>query len=202
MGENSIGAAVGRKSIVKGIKGNWITLAEYKQNEYNKWIVDFVKTEQIDGERIKEDTYYTLYNHEFTEVQIIDNVKTIILKRKNTVIHGLYFDSLEPCYVVEKDGIYSHGATIKEAKESLIYKLSDRDTSKYKDYTLDTVITFEEAIKMYRCITGACEGGTRNFVENILPSKGKKKKKYTISEVIQLTEGQYNNDKLKEFFNT
>ena len=50
---------------------------------------------------------------------------------------------------------------------------------------------------MYRCITGACEGGTRHFVENILQNK---KEKYTIKEVIEETTGQYNNEKLKEFF--
>ena len=177
--------------------GSWITLAEYKEDEKGNWAVDFVKTEQIDGERIKEDTYYTLYNHEFVEVQIIDDVKTIILNRKKNVLKGLFLDSLNPCYVVEKDGIYSHGATLKEAKDSLIYKISNRDTSMYKDYSLDTVVTFEEGIKMYRVITGACEAGTRNFVEGL----AKKKKKYTVQEIITATKGQYGNETFKEFFN-
>ena len=87
-------------------------------------------------------------------------------------------------------------AYVKEAKESLIYKITDRDKSDYEDYTLDTEVTHEEAIKMYRVITGACEAGTRHFVENVL---AKKKEKYTVKEIIKLTEGKYGNETLKEF---
>ena len=63
------------------------------------------------------------------------------MNRKKNVLKGLFLDSLNPCYVVEKDGIYSHGATLKEAKDSLIYKISNRDTSMYEYYTFDTVVT-------------------------------------------------------------
>ena len=195
-GNNAVISAIGLKSIAKGKIGSWITLAEYKRDENDNWVVDFVKTEYIDGNNIKEDTYYTLYNHEFMKVEILDEVKTIILNRKKNVIKGLYLDSLNPCYVVEKDGIFSHGDTLKEAKESLIYKISNRDTSMYKDYTLDSVVTFEEAIKMYRVITGACEAGTRNFVQGLT----KKKKKYTVKEVIDITQGQYGNKTFSGFF--
>ena len=194
-GKNSVIASIGFKDIVKAKKSSWITIAEYKQNNYS-WVVDFVKTKQVDGETIKEDTYYTLYDHQFVEVQIIDGIKTIILQRKKNVIKGLFLNDLRPCYVVEKDGVYAHGATLKEAKESLIYKITDRDKSDYEDYTLDTEVTHEEAIKMYRVITGACEAGTRHFVENVLAEK---KEKYTVKEIIKLTEGQYGNETLKEF---
>ena len=197
IGTKAVISGIGFKSIAKGKIGSWITLAEYKKDEKKNWVIDFVKTEQIDGEKIKEDTYYTLYNHEFAEVQIIDDVKTIILNHKKNVIKGVFLDSLNPCYVVEKDGVYSHGRTLKEAKDSLIYKISNRDNSMYEDYTLDTVVTFEEGIKMYRVITGACEAGTRNFVEGL----AKKKKKYTVGEIITATEGQYGNETFKEFFN-
>nr|DAH54525.1 MAG TPA: hypothetical protein [Caudoviricetes sp.] len=195
-GSNSVVAGIGLKSIAKATKGSWITLAEYKPDDEGNCIVDFVKTEQVDGKTIKENTYYTLYNHQFVEVQIIDDIETIILQRKKNVMKGLFLGSLIPCYVVEKDGVYAHGATLKEAKESLIYKITDRNKSDYEDYTLDTEVTHEEAIKMYRVITGACEMGTRNFVENVLT---KKKKKYTVREVIKLTKGQYGNETLKEF---
>ena len=92
--------------------------------------------------------------------------------------------------------MYSHGSTLKEAKDSLIYKISNRDTSMYESYTLETVVTFEEAIKMYRVVTGACEAGTRNFIEHL----NKKKKKYTVAEIIKETAEQYGNETFKEFF--
>ena len=197
-GNLAVVSGIGFKSIAKAKKGSWITLAEYKLNENDNWVVDFVKTEQVDGERIKEDTFYTLYNHEFTEVQIIDEIRTIVLNRKKNVIKGLYLDNLNSCFVVEKDGVFSHGKTIKEAKDSLLYKISNRDTSMYEDYTLNTKVKFEEAVKMYRCITGACEAGTRHFVENVLTNK---KKSYTIQEIIDATQGQYGSETFRDFFN-
>ena len=62
-GELAVVSGIGLKTITKAKKGSWITLVEYKQNENNNWVVDFVKTEQVDGEKIKEDTFYTLYPH-------------------------------------------------------------------------------------------------------------------------------------------
>ena len=100
-------------------------------------------------------------------------------------------------YCIEVDGVYSHGDTVEEAKDSLKFKISDRDTSMYNDYTLDTEVTFAEGIQMYRKITGACELGTRHFVNHILSEK---KDKYKVKEIIKLTKGQYNHEKLVEFF--
>ena len=48
--------------MVKARKGSWVTLAEWKDN-----IPICVKTEFVDGERIKEDTWYRLVNGEFVE---------------------------------------------------------------------------------------------------------------------------------------
>jgi len=48
--------------MIKGIKGSWITLAEYKDNK-----PICVKSIQIDGEVIKENTWYKLINSEFIE---------------------------------------------------------------------------------------------------------------------------------------
>ncbi len=126
-----------------------------------------------------------------------DGILAKILEYKKNVYKIQICGQTKISFCIEKDGIFSHGDTIKQAKESLIYKISNRDTSKYKNYTLDTIVTFEEAIQMYRCITGACEAGTKHFVENVLKVK---KKKYTIKEVIELTKGQYNNALLIEFF--
>ena len=59
----------GHNSTVKAKKGSWITLAEWTVDEKdNIWKPICVKTEFVDGERIKEDTFYKLTNGEFTEV--------------------------------------------------------------------------------------------------------------------------------------
>ena len=99
-------------------------------------------------------------------------------------------------FCVEADGVFAHGDTIKQAQEALIYKISDRDTSKYEGWTLDKKITKREAIKSYMAITGACSQGTKHFVE----SMGKAKSKYTVKEIIKLTKDQYGNETYRKFF--
>ena len=98
-------------------------------------------------------------------------------------------------YVVHDGEAYAHGETLKEAKADLLYKRTSKDLSEYKELTIDSKLTLEECIKMYRSITGACSLGTKEFC-----SKRKLKKAYTVREVIEITDGAYGNDKLKEFF--
>nr|DAX66397.1 MAG TPA: hypothetical protein [Caudoviricetes sp.] len=67
-GEHSVVMAAGHNSIVKAKIGSWITLAEWKKND-GVWVPICVKTEKVDGERIKSDTFYKLVNGEFKEVE-------------------------------------------------------------------------------------------------------------------------------------
>ena len=68
-GNDSVGAAVGIGSVIKGAVGNWITLAEWVyDNDKQRYIPVCVKSAQIDGEIIKADTWYKLSGGEFIEV--------------------------------------------------------------------------------------------------------------------------------------
>ena len=64
-GENSIACALGSNSAAKGALGCWLCLAEYDSD----WNVTGGQFVQVDGEKIKADTYYTLKNGEFVEVE-------------------------------------------------------------------------------------------------------------------------------------
>ena len=67
-GEDSVIMCAGRDSAVKAKKGSWITLAEwYIDEETIQMKPKYVKTEYVDGERIKEDTWYKLVDGEFVE---------------------------------------------------------------------------------------------------------------------------------------
>ena len=56
----------GNNSCVSAKIGSWVTLAEWKyDDEKNRYIPVCVKTEFVDGEKIKEDVLYTLINGEF-----------------------------------------------------------------------------------------------------------------------------------------
>ena len=67
-GNHSVVMAAGNNSIAKAKIGSWITLAEWDCIN-GVWIPICVKTEQVDGERIKADTYYKLVDGEFKEVE-------------------------------------------------------------------------------------------------------------------------------------
>lgn len=67
-GNDSVGAAVGIGSVIKGAVGNWITLAEWVyDNDKQRYIPVCVKSAQIDGKIIKADTWYKLSGGEFVE---------------------------------------------------------------------------------------------------------------------------------------
>ena len=68
-GKNSVIMAAGHCSMVKATAGSWITLAEYEKNEDGVLVPIYVKTEYVDGKRIKENVFYTLRNKEFVEVK-------------------------------------------------------------------------------------------------------------------------------------
>ena len=68
-GEDSVIMCAGKKSKAKAKVGSWITLAEWKWNdEKNRNVPVCVKTEYVDGEIIKADTWYRLQKGEFIEV--------------------------------------------------------------------------------------------------------------------------------------
>ena len=69
-GLDSVICCAGINSIAKAQKGSWITLSEWEYSaEKARYVPVCVKTEQVDCERIKEDTYYKLKNGEFVEVE-------------------------------------------------------------------------------------------------------------------------------------
>ena len=128
-----------------------------------------------------------------------DGILARILNIKNNNIFKIQIvGKTEISYAIRQGNIFSHGATLKQARDSFIYKINNRDTSAYENMTLDTILTKKEAITMYMVITGACEFGTKHFIETILKTD---KNKAKIAEIIEITKGQYNNNLLVEFFN-
>ena len=67
-GQNSVVMCAGYDSKAKAAIGSWITLTEWKSIG-DIWKPICVKTEQVDGSRIKADTYYKLIDGKFEEVE-------------------------------------------------------------------------------------------------------------------------------------
>nr|DAH79116.1 MAG TPA: hypothetical protein [Caudoviricetes sp.] len=67
-GDRAVVSAIGFNSKIKAKIGSWIVLAEY--DEDSKPVC--VRAAQIDGEKLKPDTFYTLKNGEFIETEMED----------------------------------------------------------------------------------------------------------------------------------
>ena len=69
-GEDCVIMCAGINSVAKASKGSWITLSEWSYSDKKqRYIPVCVKTEFVDGEKIKADTYYKLDGGVFKEMQ-------------------------------------------------------------------------------------------------------------------------------------
>ena len=126
-----------------------------------------------------------------------DRILTHVKKVKSIPPYTLYVGKIPGKNVVSDGTNFAHCKKLRDGIADLSFKAAkNRGSDHYKGLSLDTELTVEEAVTMYRIITGACRQGSEAFVNSL----GKLKEKYTIQEAIQLTNGQYNAEKFAEFF--
>ena len=142
---------------------------------------------------------YSEDENEENEYIIIDNILSRVLSKRKGIYKVINYGEEKQTYIVQDGDIYSHGESISEAVESIRYKIGNRDKTEYENMSIETELNKIEAIRMYRVITGACEAGTKYFVEQY-EKQNDKKEIYSIEEIIEMTKGQYGNDKLIQFF--
>lgn len=108
-----------------------------------------------------------------------------------------YYGKIKGQNVVSDGTHFAHCKTFKEGVIDIAFKRAkDRGADQYKGLSLDEEFTPEEAITMYRVITGACGKGSERFVNSL----GKLKDKYTLREIIDTTQGQYGSSTFENFF--
>ncbi len=164
-----------------------------KNNCYDSGPVDKIIKSITAFHRVK---YWTDSSKKFIKA---DGIFSEIISHRGNVWRIRQIAQKEIKYLVTDGENYSHGDTLAEAREGLIYKISNRDTSQYKGMNADTILTFSEAVKAYRAITGACEAGIRMFLDKkgIIYSKDVN---FTIEAIIDLTDGEFGHDSFKNFF--
>jgi len=155
-----------------------------------------IERKKVKENKIDRDSY--LFSWKKGKYIKADGIFTEVISKKGNVYKVKKLNNPKEFYLVtDGNGKFSHGDTVKKAKSDLMFKISNRRKEDYNDLTLKSVLKFEDAVVCYRVITGACSFGTKDFVNNKL---GKPKKEYKISEVIEVTEGQYGNENFKKFF--
>ena len=126
-----------------------------------------------------------------------DGILTQIKAKRIVGQYTLYIGKIPHKNVVSDGTNYAHCDKLRDGVADLAFKAAaDRGAEQYRNMSLDTELTVQEAVTMYRVITGACRQGSESFVNSL----GELKEKYTIRETIELTKGQYNAERFAEFF--
>ena len=140
-----------------------------------------------------------LHDGDYAEGKYIyaDGILTHIRKRRKLGNYTVYVGKIKGKNVVSDGVHYAHCDNIRDGIADILFKTaSDRGADQYKGLDLDTEMTIDEAVTMYRIITGACRQGSEAFVNGLK----EKKERYTIRECIDLTRGQYGAERFAEFF--
>jgi len=124
-----------------------------------------------------------------------DGVLARIVSQRGPVSRVVICGKTEVSYLVTDGEAWSHGKTLVEARDGLLYKIGSRDTSEFKAWTLDQEVSKRDAIRAYRAITGACEGGVRAWMD-----QRNTPETVTVKAIIDLTKGAYGAEAFKGFF--
>ena len=126
-----------------------------------------------------------------------DGILTHIKAERKIGEYTIYIGKIKGKNVVSDGTHYAHCKTLIDGIADLAFKKAkDRGADQYKGLSLDTIVTLDEAKTMYRVITGACQQGTESFASSLKDLK----EQYTIGEMIEITSGQYNSERFRDFF--
>ncbi len=100
---------------------------------------------------------------------------------------------LPKCFIVEKNGYFAHGETLREAIEDVTFKYF-QDNSNLDELVSSIKAKGTITVVDYRLLTGACQMGCNNFMEenNITADE------LPIEKVLELTKGYYGHDRFVE----
>ena len=178
--------------------GRWLELIGTPINELPKGLT-VGKTIYGMGHIVNNKNYKQLQNGDYVPGKYIyaDGILTLIKGVHKIGQYTVYVGKFKGHNVVSDGTYYAHCNNIRKGIADIAFKrLKDRGTAQYESLTLDSVIPFEEAVIMYRIVTGACRQGTKDF----LNSQKELKKEYTVAEIIEATKGQYGHETFVRFF--
>ena len=126
-----------------------------------------------------------------------DGILTHIKKKRKIGEYTLFVGKIPNMHVIFDGEHYAHCRNFRDGVADLLFKsAADRGADQYRGISLDDSFTVEKLKRMYRVITGACEAGTESFVNSLKDLKDK----YTVREVIEMTDGRYGAEQFRAFF--
>lgn len=136
----------------------------------------------------------------------IDGVQTILNHIHGDIAEGFILQSdltLTPCYVVKENGVFAHGATMREAFDALQEKLYDDRTEEerliaFKEHfpAFGKKYPAKELFAWHHVLTGSCKAGRLAFCLD----KGidLEKDTYSVVEFIRLTKDAYGGEMIRK----
>ena len=127
----------------------------------------------------------------------VDNIFTQIKRVKKIGKYYYYIGKIRGKNVIFDGKHYEHCKSFTDGVKDIEFKIAkERGAEQYRQLKLSDTVTKNDAITMYRIITGACRAGTDGFVDSL----GKTKDRYTIAEIIEITKGHYGAAVFENFF--
>ena len=126
-----------------------------------------------------------------------DGILTHVKRKRKIGAYTYYQGKIKGKNVIFDGENYAHCKSLKDGVCDLEFKKAkERGAQQYKALTLESVVSKDEAITMYRIITGACRAGTDNFLSGIKDFR----EEYTVREIVEITRGAYGSSVFEEFF--
>ena len=136
----------------------------------------------------------------------IDGVPTILNHIHGNIAEGFILQSdltLTSCYVVKENGVFAHGATMREAFDALQEKLYDDCTKEerltaFKEHFPDFGKKYpaKELFAWHHVLTGSCKAGRMAFCLD--RGIDLEKDTYSVVEFIRLTKDAYGGEMIRK----
>lgn len=129
---------------------------------------------------------------------MIDDILTAITNVRGNVAKGFIVNvdlTLELCYVVKQDNLFSHGKSIKSAMAGLMDKLfedmseEERIDMFWKEHNIKSEYPALDLYEWHNKLTGSCEFGRQSFCKN--HNINLNKDKFTVKQFIELCKNDY-----------
>lgn len=137
-------------------------------------------------------------------VYLVDEIQTIIKSVHGNIAQGFILHSdltLQSCYIVKEQNLFSHGETLHDAFTALQEKLYDDSTEeerieafvkKFPDY--DTPYSNRDLFTYHHVLTGSCRFGRESFCKD----KGiNLDGSTTVREFVSLTKDSYGSETIR-----
>ncbi|MDL2324030.1 hypothetical protein LJC61_02605 [Ruminococcaceae bacterium OttesenSCG-928-A16] len=127
-----------------------------------------------------------------------DGILTHVKGKKTIGKYTFYTGKIKNKNVITDGEIYAHCKTFKDGVKAIEWKLAEnRGQEQYSGIDQNKQIPLGEACAMYHVISGACQPGIEQFLQEMENPKDS----YSVNEILELTANAYGGTAFAEFFN-